>query len=673
MKNRVISVILLLAMSFTAICGLSGCDSGGGQDQGKTGVSKTDGAKQDNSLSGETIKIEPEQMKVTSKGGVEVDFGVSFEEGTEITIKQIRPEPVDGDVEIYAYDFSASSGQPDGVVEIAIPYDPSGLSEEEEALSVCGKYFNAESGSWEDVFYSVDAAENKVRILTDHFSTYSAFKIKNPGKRNEYISEVNAFVGFMTTPQAENILKKYVKKEANWQEDLVGSFLDATGSWDYFFASNATTLITLGGVYDDLISKSFQDRMSELGVATACVQVMFDIYRHGPVSREVVSSTINLFTTIAVNKASPRMQLAYLGYAMVEMAINDVKTYAIETKYESTKNMYDAYYARTENKRRASEWRLIFTKIYKAHLSEPEVAIQKMKEEIDAYVDKFWEVSATDWDSWIDSYDKNATLAKYPWPTREDQVKISSEHKANLHSYLQPVFRIIQREMYYECMNEREKEYKKVAAMMNTVYTVNIAEDYEGEPKWANAFVRMSPLSDKTAPEDWTVQLDKEGRGQMKFTMLAHIRAGFPMVLDIYKNEEELKGGKPSTSVDLKRIEGKQMEVVLRTKPEEKIDFAGTFEGTLTSTSTGHVQKITTVITLEEKYDDGGMYNIVCTGHDEGKKYIDSTYFIRDRTGEANIAGVVFKFSEDRMSFQADMMAHLKEPWGIMKCQRVEK
>lgn len=70
--------------------------------------------------------------------GVYVDFGCLLEEGDELVVKKVEPNPIDEDVQIYAYDFKLSSGQPEGAIEIVIPYDDEGLAEEDEHLSVCG-------------------------------------------------------------------------------------------------------------------------------------------------------------------------------------------------------------------------------------------------------------------------------------------------------------------------------------------------------------------------------------------------------------------------------------------------------------------------------------------------------------------------------------------------------
>ena len=55
-----------------------------------------------------------------------------------------------------------------------------------------------------------------------------------------------------------------------------------------------------------------------------------------------------------------------------------------------------------------------------------------MKGENDNYVNKYWDVATSDRESWIDAYDKNGTLAKYPLPSESDLEKITNNYKAEI-------------------------------------------------------------------------------------------------------------------------------------------------------------------------------------------------------------------------------------------------
>ena len=663
MKRKILSFLLAVAMLLSLMAGLSGCGSG---NQAMTpGTQKS-----------ETFTVEDGQTALASEDGAAIDFGCLLEAGEELTIQKVSPASIDSDVEIYAYDFKLSSGQPEGTVELTIPYDDAGLGADEELLSVCGKYLNEQSGQWEDVLYTVDAEANKVHILTDHLSTYSVFKVTNAGKRSEYISDVNVYAAYMTTKQAEQLLKTYAEQGVSWQEDVISAFLNANSSLPMFAETNIPTLVSLGGAYDDMITEPFGNALTVLGIATSCTQFAYDAYSNGLTSKETSISGMKTVLNLGLNLASSQkylldsFQVAYVGVGVIDIALTDVMNFAIDTKYESTKNMYDAYYARPENKRRVKDWYDLFKKIYKENKSAPQTALDKMQSEIDNYVNKYWEVAASDWDSWIDAYEKNGKLSKYPWPSESDRKKISSNYKAEIYDYLQVMFQSLSRDMYFDALTQREKEYKELAALLNRVYTLNFREDYDTEKaKWANAYVKLAPLSDKTTAKEWTIRLDDEANGQMKFTLGAHETARFPMKVEFYKTEKDLEEGKVALSAKLKPFVKTEMEVILNTKTN-KVDYSGTYTGVMNVTETGKDIDVTTVVTFEKDFGDGSYYKIVCSNNETQSTYINGSYFVRWSTGEANIAGAKFVFSADGTSFSASMRDHNDKEWGVITCQR---
>jgi hypothetical protein len=296
MKRKILSFLLAVAMLLSLMAGLSGCGSG---NQAKTpGTQKS-----------ETFTVEDGQTALASEDGAAIDFGCLLEAGEELTIQKVSPASIDSDVEIYAYDFKLSSGQPEGVVELTIPYDDAGLEADEEILSVCGKYLNEETKQWEDVLYTVDTQANQVHILTDHLSTYSVFTIKNEGKRSEYISDLNAYAAYMTTGQAQRLLNAYAEQGVSWQEDVVSAFLEANNSLPMFAATNVPTLMSLGGAYDELISEPLGDALTVLGIATSCAQFTYDAYSNGLTSKETSISGMKTVLNLGLNLASSQKYL----------------------------------------------------------------------------------------------------------------------------------------------------------------------------------------------------------------------------------------------------------------------------------------------------------------------------------------------------------------------------
>ncbi len=625
----------------------------------------------------DSFTVKDGDTSVETPDGVVFDFGCLFEAGEDITVGKVTPDTPDSDVDIYAYDFAVSSGQPEGVVEIVIPYDDADVSGDEEQLSVGGKYYNEQSGAWEDALYWVDTEANTVHILTDHLSTYGAWVVRNPGKRNEHLS--TSFGAYITTQQADALLNIYAADSATVAEDVASSFFEATGSLQYFTATNVPALISLGGTYDDFITEQFSDSLTKFGIAVACSQFAFDMYYNGIRSEKTYTSAMKLTLNLAITKATAAIQLAYVGVGILDLALSEVSSYAIEQRYENTKNMYDAYYKRDGVRRGTKEWRLLFDKIYKDNKENPRQVADLISAEIDRYVNEYWEVAGTDWESWVDSYDENAALTKYPWPLSEDRENIANHYKAELYSSLQAVFNILERTMYYDCLAERDKLLRDIVQILNTVYAINIEEEEPevGEaPQYADAYVTLSPLSDATTEAAWTVQLNGSGHGRLPFTLLAHESAGFPMELSIFKTEKDLRDKKPAYTTTLEPFTSTEKTVTLAALKTEAIDYSGVYIGTLYNTTTGTEIEMTTTITFDREYGDGVFYNIrgvdgtisPITG--EERFYFGGSYFIRSSTGEVTMSTADFKFSADGLSFTANMTDYNGNVWGIITGSR---
>ncbi|HOE57437.1 MAG TPA: hypothetical protein PLI20_07595, partial [Bacillota bacterium] len=334
------------------------------------------------------------------------------------------------------------------------------------------------------------------------------------------------------------------------------------------------------------------------------------------------------------------------------------------------KNMYDAYYSRPENKRKVRDWLKLFEKMYKENKSDPQAALDMMTAEVDRYTREYWEVAGSDWESWIDAYDKNGKLSKYPWPSEEDRVNISNTYKAELYEYLQAVFHTMSRNMYLDSLTEREKEFNELAALLNRKYTITIKEqEVSGKsPQWAGCYVKLAPLSDNTDASAWTIKLDDKANGKFAFTLLAHQTAGFPMKLEFYKTADDLDKGKVAATAKLKPFTKTEKTFTIKTEVE-KINYSGTYTGVLSVTETGADIDVTTIITYEKDFGDGAYYNIVCTNDETESKYINGSYFVRD-TGKANIAGADFTFSQDGQSFSATMLDFNNKAWGSISAHK---
>ncbi len=560
-------------------------DSFYGEDKSED-VDIADDKSKDGKKKYEFIDTVEEMNSKESIEGASIDFGFIISDSYDIEIKEVEIDNPEDDVEIFAYDFTLHSGKVDGIMEITIDYEADDI--DDEANSVCGKYYNEKKKKWKDVDYIVNTKNKTVTIFTDHLSIYGAFVINNPDKRSAYISDINIYAGLnMTSAQAGKVLEAYGSQAPSWEKTIFDSTIEAFGDAESFL-STAHTSITLGGAYDGIFTKGFNKSVTALGVSNACTQFLYDAYQYGLRSEKTAVSALESTLDVALNFATPSIQLAYVGVAAIKVSLDEVKTFAIDNKYQSTLNMYKAYYNRPENKLKAADWLKTFEKIYKNNKNEPKKVIELIEKEIDSYANKYWKVAGTDWESWIDAYDINGSLSKYPWPTKKDQDRISANHKKELMEYLTAVFNVFNKNIYYDNLDDIKKEYNKVKQYYNQKFSIEITENIpKGEKAtWDNYYFKLGPISSGVDSSSWTGRLDDKGRGIMSFTMLGHEKAGYPMELKLFEKKNDMNKGSASKTIKLKpfgestqrisiepiAVEEEEVEVEEEEEEEEKID-----------------------------------------------------------------------------------------------------
>jgi hypothetical protein len=604
---------------------------------------------------------------VVEVDGVKVCFGSLLDEGEELLICEVEPENSDPDIEIAAYDFILSSGQPKGAIEIVIQYDDKDIPEEEEGSAVCGKYLDPDSGDWEDVFYFIDTEKNQIHIITDHFSTYGVFTVRDRSKRSAYISAVDVYAATMTSQQAMDILEKFTEQGPSWKEDIVKSALDIMGGTGYFAATSVPTLLSLGGAYDNALSSALGDSLTVMSVAASCSRFAFDAYYNGTSAKETSISGMKAVLDLAVNLGTPSIQLAYIGVGVIDLALSEVSTYAVHNKYKSTKNMYDAYYRRNGISRKLNDWEKLFNEIYTENKSDPKKALELIEGEINRYSNEYWEKAGADWESWIDSYDSNGKLSKYPWPSQKDRENISNIHRSELISYLTSLFISISRNMNLDTMEERRKDFQKVADLYNSKFTVDIKESVPSDekPTWGGYYACIAPISGQSDPNAWMGKLSETGSGRISFTLLAHQSAGFPMKLELYKRASDMQQGINRVhSVDLLPFNESVQNVILQPR---KIQNEDEPDPEITPDITPEATPQVTIPMLPEEEDP--WYDVVIRSADPSKSFRgwyavlgypkNSSFALNDMYSEFNSSG------ECILSFQKSDYDSLGSPSHI--------
>lgn len=181
-SKKLISLIILVTI-FTNI--LSGC-SGGSDVKSSSKVQE--------------FKITEDNPTVNADG-IDIMFSeYDINEETTVNIQKVEPqnlfneEVTKEDVLVNTFEIKVPQVESfTSLINIDIPYDESFIENGSVKSNVGAMYYDEAQSQWIPIPFEIDEANKKVRIITNHLSTYSVFTIKNENTRAAKIIKVNSF------------------------------------------------------------------------------------------------------------------------------------------------------------------------------------------------------------------------------------------------------------------------------------------------------------------------------------------------------------------------------------------------------------------------------------------------------------------------------------------------
>lgn len=492
------------------------------------------------------LKVSPESPSASAHG-VSIQFGEYALAGDEtLTIRQL-PEKTDKNngVKVTAYDFELGDQTNfDDVITIAIPYDANYAEAGAESACIGAKYYNQTTGEWEGVYYEVDAKNRQVLIYTTHLSTYGVFQVKNENTRKAYITDVYAIAGLMNTGKSFEVIKELAEQgqpgnaafEAGFE--AVNSVTGNTGT--------ALTAITLGGQYEGALADALGKGSQHLGLALAAVQTCYDFTYNFSDDQGKLSTLSNLVKNVANNAVgyfgSATLQVGFAAIAVFDVVLSEVQSDMMELKLENLGGVYQ-YYNDVEAPRSNQEWRAIFIKALKENADNPQMAQQRINQEIDSFCDRFWSLD----------YGKVKEIAgvsglKYSFDERawtKDREVLTSQYREYLLSRLQAPMTSARNYLLSQAMEQAQREFEKqlraLQAELNKTVKVQIIEQPEeaGDYQYEGYTVRFAPLSSNANTKNWTGKMPKGGEMNTSFTVIGHMQSGAPSRVELYKPGED--------------------------------------------------------------------------------------------------------------------------------------
>ncbi len=539
-----VAVVLVIALG-SAILPRLGKEAA--NTEGTTGdLSAFAYTERDYAAKAKELKVSPESPSASAHG-VTIQFGEYALTGDEtLKIRQL-PEKTDKNngVKVTAYDFElGGQSEFDDVITIAIPYDAKYAEAGAESECVGAKYYNQSTGEWEGVYYEVDAENRQVLIYTTHLSTYGVFQVKNENTRKAYITDVYAIAGLMNTGKSFEVIKELAEQgqpgntafEAGFE--AVNSVTGNTGT--------ALTAITLGGQYEGALADALGKGTQHLGLALAAVQTCYDFTYNFSDDQGKLSTLSNLVKNVANNAVgyfgSATLQVGFAAIAVFDVVLSEVQSDMMELKLENLGGVYQ-YYNDVEAPRSNQEWRAIFIKALKENADDPQMAQQRINQEIDSFCDRFWSLD----------YGKVKEIAgvsglKYSFDERQwtkDREVLTAQYREYLLNRLQAPMTSARNYLLSQATEQAQREFEKqlraLQAELNKTVKVQIIEQPEkdGDYQYEGYTVRFAPLSADANAKNWTGKMPRGGELNTSFTVIGHMQSGAPSRVELYKPGED--------------------------------------------------------------------------------------------------------------------------------------
>ena len=580
----------VLALFLTSVIGKKGGETVADQPSGEPGVTQpsvpqmpTDPDKI------EALTAVAEDPTVQSKTGVKVILSPFLFDYTEdespVTISDLGTETAgNGDWKQSVYDVDlGGQHELDAWIDICIPYDPSFIEEgEDPAQCVAARYFNEETGAWDDdVLYDVDTQAGCVIIHTDHCSKFASFTVRKAGMRSAYISSVTVDLEGMSelvdlqksaaamSEYAENggsygqncyqlgelamqsFFEDVLLKSANQGNDVAGNVGNALQLSDVFFFTEKYAKA----------NETFWKRMGQVGLALGAINLGVEIMKPNKTDGEIMNiyKDAGLYALNVVGDTA--MGTALVGVTLLDKSIQSFGEAARGYVAERMENCY-LYYNEKANfgqhhARTSKEWRQIVADCVKASEGDEDSFRTMLENSIDEYARRFFALPEDTKYEIQSEFAEHFSGARLGVLTKEEEEAMIARYKERMYQRLSAaILKEMQNEYLRKIQAKLQKAMNEVKNELNQIATVELHEDLkEGEkPAYAGYYYRFAPLSadGEKNVDSWTGQLDKNGAASVQIRVVGYILAGMPDRVDLYETEKDLKEGKTAFSVKFK-------------------------------------------------------------------------------------------------------------------------
>ena len=278
--------------------------------------------------------------------------------------------------------------------------------------------------------------------------------------------------------------------------------------------------------------------------------------------------------------AFPAMGVYLVGVGLFAYALDKFYSTALEGRKQVYVKAYTKYYTKGNPEghyRSGADWVKVISKIMNG-CQTTESAVQEIDEEVDRYCYEFWTKFGTA------EYLANLMTEdeKIAWGAAGDagirpeiKKQISDEYKKDIMPMISNVVRHVNDKNMEKMKEEWKKNYEKLRRKLNRKITVNISDgsvEKDEKSAYAGCIARFAGVHENPYLQNkssWETTLDRNGRGKISMTMLAHLAVNAGDVMQVVSRTEKDENG------EWKVLEEKQFSLFKPTASNPNCIFTG--------------------------------------------------------------------------------------------------
>ncbi len=536
-----------------------------------------------------TVDTDTAEMIIEATNEISIVLPIALlDNKEELVVKELKPVQLpNGQKSDLVLDISlGNQHQFDDFIEILVT-PPASFNPQNDYIQCLS--MSAGDNNWQPVMAFYEPEINKVRVVTDHLSSFAINVIKYNGTAliidpmYTVATETYKYFRTITSSDAVSILDGYnterVSKTLNKDYHVL--------SWNtvmdvYGLAGTGLSFMENGAGMSGL--SKINEAAGNIGIGLSVIQIALDAY-NGKVQEAQVGVYKTFLNTIVSKGFNTRaMNLALIGVFAIDYSLTTFANEAWAGREALYETIWDNYQRRQRKNKINLRWwkKEIIVGMKKAN--DPSKYESVVEGIIAKYINDFWDDET---EIAIIQSEVGPIFSAGGGLNKKMKEKLSTDFRLQILQYLQALLHQLQKKYIYQARKELSMQRIALANDLNREHLIQCQVDLNKneKPDKYNQLKVVFEVAGNEMKKMWQGLLNKDAKMDFYCTAAGYIGGGMPTEATLYipdkmenENFEKIKA-----KVSLKQ-EGKVTQVLFKKVLKKiiyadlEINFTGTFE-----------------------------------------------------------------------------------------------